>query len=316
MKRVANLFAVTLVLLCATGTALGGGCELNLVGTWQATAASGEVVLYQFAPDGTVRVFSEAGSVSNSQRRELGQATYKFDQSTKTKAIEFSAANGKFFAAGRTVMEISEFDDQSLTCQIKNSAPTRWTRVDPNRYFIVLAARQQVFYNNGGPAFPILIKTAGTEPEFVAVGTYAQQGHAAFGAVPAATYREFLREARKDSEVVLRLEINSAQYERSLKILRTWERRAREDALLYPFGDPLNNVLLVKAVTETLNQCSEKIKLYNLNYVHPEDWISNQHSPGAIPFVYFKELRRLNETLHLPDDKFQSLWSGTISKKN
>jgi hypothetical protein len=104
--------------------------------------------------------------------------------------------------------------------------------------------------------------------------------------------------------MMLRLEINQAQYQRGLKILRTWERRVREDALLYPTGTHLNNILLVKAVTETLNQCSEDIKLYKLDYLHPEDWISEKYPPQYIPFIYFGELRRLNEARHVRDEEF------------
>ena len=34
----------------------------------------------------------------------------------------------------------------------------------------------------------------------------------------------------------MRLEINSRQYERALKIIKEWERRDREGALLYTTG--------------------------------------------------------------------------------
>jgi hypothetical protein len=65
----------------------------------------------------------------------------------------------------------------------------------------------------------------------------------------------------------------------------------------------LNNVLLVKAITETLNQCSEEFKLHKL-YYDGYDWIAEQYAPPFIPFAFFKELRRLNESRHVRDDKF------------
>jgi hypothetical protein len=72
----------------------------------------------------------------------------------------------------------------------------------------------------------------------------------------------------------------------------------------------LNNILLVKAVTETLNRCSDEINLYNLNYLHPEDWISEKYSPQYVPFMYFRELRRLNESRHVRDDQLQQASLG------
>jgi hypothetical protein len=171
----------------------------------------------------------------------------------------------------------------------------------------VLAARSGEFYDQNGSAFPVLIKLAGGTTRLDAAGTYSAQGTRVFGAVPPEAYKDFLREARGDAEVMLRLELNAQQYERALEIVQTSARRAREGALLYPNDFYLNNILLVKAVTETLNQCGEQVKLYKLNYIHPEDWISNNNPPGFVPFVYFKELRRLNDALHVRDNDFPQL---------
>ncbi len=173
-----------------------------------------------------------------------------------------------------------------------------------HRYFLVLAARSGTFYNKGGPAFPMLIKLDGERTQVDAVGIYSVQGRRKFGTVPEESYREFMQEPRADSDVMLRLEITSAQYERALKILRTWERRVREDALLYP-DVFMDNILLVKQVAESLNQCGEKeIKIYKLDW-GVEDRLSDEIPPPQIPFLFFKELRRLNESLHLRDEKFQ-----------
>jgi hypothetical protein len=153
----------------------------------------------------------------------------------------------------------------------------------------------------------MVIKTDGKQTQIDAVGIYALRGYWAFGTIPAETYNEFMKESRKDSEVMLRLEITAAQYERALKIVKTWERRARNNELLYP-DLPLDNILLVKQVAETLNQCEEKFKVYKL------DWSLNDHISTAsrlddvlqttIPFMFFKEMKRLNESLHVTDEKF------------
>jgi len=208
-------------------------------------------------------------------------------------------------------MKIVSYDDSSITCEIPGSAGTvRWTRVDPDRYFIILVARQNEFYDNSGSAFPLVVKLAGGVPTIDAAGTYSNHGKAAFGTVPVDVYKDYLREARGDSEVILRVEINSRQYARALKIVQEWQRRAREGALLYrsPDGLPsLNNVVLIKNITETLNLCENDLDLYKLDYTYPKDWITDQYSPEFIPFFYFKELRRRNEARHIEYKKFQEL---------
>ena len=174
---------------------------------------------------------------------------------------------------------------------------------EAHRHFLVLAGRRGTFYDNSGPAFPMLIKLDGEQVQVDAVGIYSIQGRRMFGSVPEETYQEFMKEPRAASDVMFRLEITPAQYERGLKILRTWDRRAREGALLYP-DISLDNILLVKQVAESLDQCGEKIKLYNLDW-GIEDKISDNNPSPQVPFLFFKEMRRLNESLHLRDEKFQ-----------
>jgi hypothetical protein len=310
MKRIFFCAVWLAIFLGVSATAFGQkSCEFNIVGTWQVPSRdSSKVLLYRFAPDGTVTVLSSSTSKSDSSAtpKEIAKATYELDDKLAPQSIKFTATSkSKVFPTRESAMDIVKYDDESLTCGRRGSTPVRWGRVDPNHYFIVLAARREEFYDRSGSAFPLLIKVSGNETQIEAVGTYSEQGKRAFGAVPPESYKDFLREARGDSEVMLRLEINSQQYQRALDLMHTSARRAREGALLYPNDFYLNNILLVKAVTETLNQCSEDFTLYKLNYIHPEDWISNEYAPGFVPFVYFKELRRLNDILHVRDNAFQ-----------
>ncbi|HEX5082661.1 MAG TPA: hypothetical protein VFY40_11485, partial [Blastocatellia bacterium] len=121
-----------------------------------------------------------------------------------------------------------------------------------------------------------------------------------------------MKESRAASDVMLRLEITPAQYQRGLKILQTWDRRAREGALLYS-DLSMDNILLVKQVTESLNQCGEKINLYKLDW-GVEDKISDDNPIPQVPFLFFKEMRRLNESLHLRDEKFQEYTTAASGK--
>jgi hypothetical protein len=67
----------------------------------------------------------------------------------------------------------------------------------------------------------------------------------------------------------------------------------------------MNNLMLVKQVAESLNQCGEKeIKVYKLDW-SLEDRLSDEIPPAQVPYLFFKEMKRLNESLHVRDDKFQ-----------
>ena len=307
-----------LALLLVLGTTLPGvaqqpkKCQFNIVGTWKAQISPTEARLYTFDANGVIKVLNASGTETPTQI-----ATAKYELLDDPKAPEEIAitASGKnrIFGRLRTTMKVVSYNDSSITCQIPGVGETRWTRVDPDRYFIVLVARQGEFYDASGSAFPVIIRQAGGSSKIDAAGLYSDKGVAAFGAVPAATYKEYLRDARGDSEVILRLEINSQQYERALKVVQEWQRRARENTLLYTIDNalsaplPLNNIILVKAVTETLNLCQDEVDLYKLDYEHPGDWITDLHGPEFVPFIYFKELRRRNEARHIEYQKFQEL---------
>lgn len=315
MKLIAK---ISLLALLVAGSAFPAGaqqpkkCQFNIVGTWKAHISPTETRLYTFDDNGVIKVLNASGTAKPT---EIATAKYELLDDPKAPEEISITANGKnrIFGRLRTTMKVVSYNDSSITCRIPGVGETRWTRVDPDRYFIVLVARQEEFYDHSGSAFPLVIKIGGGISRIDAAGLYSEKGTAAFGAVPAETYREYLREARGDSEVILRLEINSRQYERALKVVQEWERRAREHTLLYTIDNalsaplPLNNIMLVKAVTETLNLCQDDVDLYKLDYAHPSDWITDQYGPEFVPFMYFKELRRRNEARHIEYKKFQEL---------
>jgi hypothetical protein len=297
-------------------------CPCDIVGTWKAQISKTEARLYEFDGEGVVKVLKVS---RDAKPLEIATAKYEFvlepmtmeeqpapEQKAPAKQIAFTATGrNRIFGRTKAAMKVVSYDDSSMTCEIPGVAGTvRWTRIDPDRYYLILVARQNEFYDKSGSAFPLVVKLAGGVPTIEAAGTYSDHGKAAFGAVPREIYKDYLREARGDSEVILRLEINSQQYGRALKVVQDWQRRERENALLYRYPDAnasLNNVLLVRAVTETLNLCQNDFDLYKLDYTYPKDWITDQYSPEFIPFFFFKELRRRNEARHIEYSKFQEL---------
>ncbi len=295
-------------------------CPCDLIGTWKAQISRSEARLYEFDGEGTAKVLTVSGEA---KPRTIATAKYEVveepmpmqmgadsDQKPPDKQILFTTTgSNRIFGRTKATMKVVSFDDSSLTCEIPGVKGTvRWTRVDPDRYFIILVARQNEFYDHSGSAFPLVVKLAGGVSTIEAAGTYSDHGKLAFGPVPPEIYKDYLREARGDSEVILRLEINSRQYDRALKVVQEWQRRAREHALLY-IDSPvtLNNILLVKAVTETLNLCQNDFDLYRLDYSYPGDWITDQYSTEFVPFFFFKELKRRNEARHIEYNKFQQL---------
>jgi hypothetical protein len=186
----------------------------------------------------------------------------------------------------------------------------RWVGDGATRHFVVLAGRSNVFYDSSGPAFVMLIKTTRDTADVGAIGIYAgADRHTAFGVVPTAAYEEFLREPRGASDVMLRLEVKGPQYERVLQVLKTWERRVREQALLYR-APAMNNILVVKAATEELNRCGQTLALYRLDW-GLEDDISENNLAARIPFEYFKELKQLNAAKHVPDSQMPAALLAT-----
>ena len=297
-----------LMLICLTATAFGQTvCEFNIVGTWKATSINGvSSVIYRFEPDGVVTMRSLPDSGQGSESKEIARGTYKLDNPKAPKSISFAInSEGVGSPDGTTLVKIIKYGDASFTTGSNDHDTLEWERMDSNRYFLVLAGRNGVFYDRSGPAFPILIKTDGRETQIDAVGIYSVGDKPYFGAIPAELRDEFMKESRNASDVMLRLEIGAPQYERGLNVLRTWDRRAKEGDLLYP-NIFLDNVLLVKQVTETLNQCGTTVKLYRMDW-GPYDYITNDNRPSLGPFLYFKELKRLNESLHISDVRFQEI---------
>ena len=313
IKAIISLLAVMLLGSTAVFAQENKSCSFDVVGTWKAQLSPTQAVLYQFDAKGGVTVLSVSGTEGP---RQTATASYEvINEPDSPRLISFKAAGkNRIFGDAKKTMKVVSYDDSSITCAIPGVGTTRWTRVDPDRYFIVLAARKGEFYDSSGSAFPTVIKLAGGAPTIDAFGIYLTKGGRALGAVPPDVYKNYLREARNDSETIVRLEINSRQYERVLKIIKEWERRDREGALLYTTGREtlddatyLNNILVVKAVAESLNQCSEDINMYPLNYIQKDDWISDKYRSALVPFFYFKELRLRNEARHIDDKKFQEL---------
>ena len=153
----------------------------------------------------------------------------------------------------------------------------------------------------------MLIKKDGSQTSIETVGLYFEDNRKKFGEVPRELYDEFMKDSHSGSDVMLRLEITGAEFERSLKIMQDWQRRAREHTLPYPPAQRralnVNTSVLLKQIAEGLNRCGERINLYPLTWRN-DDEVAVNYNARQVPFQYLKRLRQLNEKRHVRDSEF------------
>jgi hypothetical protein len=158
MKLTTLISLLAIILLGSTGTALAQqkSCSFDIVGTWKTQLSTNEARLYRFDADGGVTVLSVSGTA---EPHAIATASYKvIDNLDEPKSISFTATGkNRIFGAVKKTMQVVNYDDSSITCLIPGLGTTHWTKVDPDRYFIVLSARQEEFYDHSGSAFPVVI---------------------------------------------------------------------------------------------------------------------------------------------------------------
>src|ERR1700745_585478 len=185
MKLTAIISLLAVMLLGSTATALAQekSCTFDLVGTWKAQVSPKEAVLYSFDSKDAVTVLSDLGA---GEPQQIATAKYEvINELGKPDSVSFIASGkNRIFGAVSKTMKIVSYDDTSITCDIPGLGTTRWTRVDPDRYFIVLGARKGEFYDTSGSAFPLVIKLAGGVPTIDAFGIYLAKDGRNLGAVP------------------------------------------------------------------------------------------------------------------------------------
>jgi hypothetical protein len=297
-------------------------CAFNLVGMWRTEATSEtNPVFYGFERDGRVTVFGHVPDALPQEFEMMASVGYKLDDPASPKRIEFRATKGNdLFRPGTTSMEILQYSDDSFTTlDTESGSQLRWDRVQTRRYFLTFAARGAQAQPApaapaSGPLFAMLTKLDGRKIEIEALGVHlANDGKGktgpVFSAVPDRTYREFTTESDKDSDVMMRLELTEAEFERSHKVFETWEKYVQDRAL--PHRDPyLNGMEFLKGAAETLNQCDEKLKL------DKPDSVAVARNPHQQTVEYVRTMRKKNEGLHVTDRNFPDDWRPTLLPGN
>jgi len=299
------------------------GCQFNITGTWQ-SSTDGQVKALRehFAGNGVMTELARNGS---DQWQATTRSRYKLDDAKKPKTMIVTTMGTHGHAAERTTLEIESLDDGVFVTKAggEEGKVTRWTRIDPYRYFVVLAAGKGD-PGFGAAGFAMLIKTDGVHTQRDALGSYPvvtpRQRYAVFGEISEELRKEFDKEPVNDDGSMLRIEVTAGPYNRALEVLKSWQRRVDEDQVLYPTIPYLNNAVYLNQLTSSLNEagvltwkggttCAETIKLQKLTWLL-SDPIMAKHNLTQTPYYLFKTLRELNAPLHLSDSQFHAALAG------
>jgi hypothetical protein len=314
MKRAIIFFSLVVILLPAYKALTAqedrkAACDFNIVGTWQSTSGGhANPTLLRFSRNGMATVLSRNNSGNGAEWQATDSSSFKLDNPKSPKSIHLSPKNNP---EQETALEITQFDDGAFTTAVTVTPDvelTHWVRVDPYRYFVVFASGKGT-PGYGAPAFAMLIKTNGTQAQTDAFGSYPYKDGkvdtVAVAPIPEEIQKQFAKEPQDESAIMLRLEVTAGPFNRAMRILKTWERRSRENTMLYniPY---LDNAVYLNQLASSLNDCAETIKLQKLTWRIDDPIISKQNLP-QVPYFFIKELRTLNNDLHVRDDKFHEL---------
>ena len=87
------------------------------------------------------------------------------------------------------------------------------------------------------------------------------------------------------------------------------------DAQAYSAADAELLEFVANQLASSLNDCAETIKLQTLTWRIDDPIISKQNLP-QVPYFFIKELRTLNNDLHVKDDKFhERLQANNLSPR-
>jgi hypothetical protein len=283
----------------------GKKCPFSITGTWkvEGMTRTAKNFFYEFGGGG-IRIREHTADVLPQEFEEIGFAKYVLDKPEAPKRVEFTgiAMNSRTaIQRGKTSLQVVEYgDDSFVTLDPETQAETRWLRAQTHRRFLTFAARS-------GPspsAFAMWTTLDGRETKIEAIGLRTEdRGGSApvFGLIPERLYREFEFESGKDYDVMLRLELTDAEFERSYKLFKAWTEFAQVGKL--PHADPyLNGMEFLKSVTGNLNQCDEKLKLPAAGGVTAAQ---DRHKQAL---EYIKELKKKNKDWHVTDGMIPSDW--------
>lgn len=330
MKRFILSTALIFSLFVIFPAALAGqdhyqGCPFNITGTWR-SSTDGQLnpTLARFS-NGVMTELSRDTSGKAAEWQVTSKSRYRLDNPKKPKAMILTKMEKGSALSTGTTLEIKTFDDGMFVTGMVGGPMTRWTRVDPYRYFVVLAADKGDPFV-GGAGFAELIKTDGTHTQMDTFGAWPVirrfDHHVDLGVMPEDIVKKFDHEPVDDSAVMLRIEVTAGPYNRASEVMKSWQRRAEEGNLLYVYPT-INNQVYLNQLVSSLNEsdvlawnqgtpCGQTINLYVMTELLSDE-VMRSNNYNQAPYNFFKKLREMNISLHLNDSQFHAALAGDQS---
>jgi hypothetical protein len=327
MKRAVFVYSLALILLTASGVALGQSdakadlrkvCPFEISGMWRSDATTlSTPIFFSFSPEGHVTLFSHSADTLPQDFEVITSVDYKLDTPAAPKRIEFTASRGNdIFARGVTSLKIIEFGDDSFTTlDPASERQTQWVRERTHRYFLTFAARSGP-PQQGGLAFAMWTTLDGRETTVEALGVRLLKDDTGktvpvFGTIPAEVYDQVTEVVQKDKKtkdeiVTVRFELTQAEFLKTRETYQIWDKHAKNKTL--PEGGPyLNAMEFLRQTAGGLNQCGEKISLHRPTLVERDELVA-KHSAQQRPLEYIRILRNKNDELNVTDATFPWFW--------
>ena len=337
MKRAAILLLVAAVCLAGSGLTAGQAgkqptasadapkpCPFSITGLWKSDETAQTNLLFDFSPKGWVVLLAHTSGALPQDFEVIESVNYKLSTPTSPKRIAFTATRGNdIFPAGTSTLDIIEYSEDSFTTvNPRMAVQTRWVREQTHRYFLTLAGRSGAAVPDR-PLFATWTTLDGRETNVDALGvqvTKDSEGKllAVFGTIPAEIYEHVTQENEEDQKsapdtrvnsrrnIVLRIELTPAEFERTHAVFEKWHRSATTGAL--PHSDPYENGLdFLRQTIHKLNQCGNKLKI-------PETGLreSALRDPGQQAVDYILMIREKNDSWHIPNALFPWDWRPSV----
>lgn len=301
------------------------GCPFSLNGTWRSTT-DGQMnpTLARFA-NGVMTELSRNTSGKGSEWQATSRSKYRLDDPKKPKSMILTKVQKSGGLSVGTTLEIKTFDDGMFITGMVGGPLTRWTRIDPYRYFVVLSAGKGE-PDVGGPGFAELIKTDGAHTQTDTFGAWPVirrfDHYTEIGIVPDDLLKQFDKEPPPGTGAMLRIEVTAGPYNRALEVMKSWQRRYDEGNMLYQYAY-INNQVYLNQLVSSLNEsdvlawnqgkpCGHTINLYVMTELLNDEVMKNNNYLQA-PYYFFRKLREMNESQHLNDSQFHAALAGEQS---
>jgi hypothetical protein len=279
-------------------------CELEIAGTWQSADAE-EPRLLSFTAEGWANVLGRSPDRRTEDFDILAQVRYEMDDPRRPRRLTFVARRGNdLFAAGESSWELTAYDDQSFTAGTEN-AQSLWTRVQTHRYFLTFAHRPAEPAERGASLVAwTSLDGRRTVVEAFGVRSARDGREPRFGPIEPDVVEQ-LTAQRRESDLVLRIEINAAEYRRSHRMLEAWAALDSTGVLAHddPYGQTLD---FLQTVIESVNRCRQTSLLGREHMTRMDD--ERIAAPERLRDA-MRSLRKQNSAADVGNAVFPAKWA-------